>query len=62
MKHSDVNRFQNRYYKCVAHSSATNKMKGVLLLFDRKLHVQVDSFDNDDEGHFVFVTTVVNHT
>uniref|UniRef100_A0A4W5JYT8 Endonuclease/exonuclease/phosphatase domain-containing protein n=1 Tax=Hucho hucho TaxID=62062 RepID=A0A4W5JYT8_9TELE len=62
LKHSDVYRFQNRYYKCVAHSSATNKMKGVLILFDRKRHFQVEGSDHDDAGRFVFVTTVINHS
>ena len=57
-----VYRFQNRYYKCVAQSSATNKIKGVFILFDRKLRVQIEGSDNDDAGHFVFVTTVINHT
>lgn len=62
LKHSDVCRFQDRYYKCVAHSSATNKTNGVLILFGRKLCVQDDCSDNDDADRFVFVTTVINHT
>uniref|UniRef100_A0A674DJ93 Endonuclease/exonuclease/phosphatase domain-containing protein n=1 Tax=Salmo trutta TaxID=8032 RepID=A0A674DJ93_SALTR len=62
LKHSDVYRIQNRYFKCVSHSLATDKTKGVLILFDRKLCVQVEASDNDDAGCFVFVTMVINRS
>ncbi len=40
LKRSDVARFQNKYYKLAAFSSAqnTSKTKGVLILVNRKLN------------------------
>lgn len=62
LKHCDVLRFQNRYYKCVAHSSVTNTTKGPFIWFGRKQRIQVNGSDNDGTGRFVFVTTVKHHT
>uniref|UniRef100_A0A672QA92 exodeoxyribonuclease III n=1 Tax=Sinocyclocheilus grahami TaxID=75366 RepID=A0A672QA92_SINGR len=61
LKMSDIHRFQNRCYKCVVHSSASNKSKGVAILVDRKLGVTIDKCGKDSEGRFSYVAVTVHH-
>ncbi len=55
LKQSDVARFQNKYYKLAAFSSAQNKTKGVLILVNRKLNLTIEHLGSDEKGRFVFV-------
>ena len=41
LKTIHIPRFQNKFYKCVAHCPATNRTKGLAILFNRKLGVKV---------------------
>ncbi len=55
LKQSDVARFQNKYYKLAAFSSAQNKTKGVLILVNRKLNLTIEHLGSDEKGRFVFI-------
>ncbi len=55
VKQSDVARFQNKYYKLAALSSAQNKTKGVLILVNRKLNLTIEHLGSDEKGRFVFI-------
>ncbi len=55
LKQSDVARFQNKYYKLAAFSSAQNKTKGVLILVNRKLNLTIEHLGSDEKGKFVFI-------
>ncbi len=55
LKQSDVARFQNKYYKLAAFSSALNKIKGVLILVNRKLNLKIEHLGSDEKGRFVFI-------
>ncbi len=55
LKQSDVARFQNKYYKLAAFSSAQNKTKGVLILVNRKLNLMIEHHGSDEKGRFVFI-------
>ncbi len=55
LKQSDVARFQNKYYKLAAFSSAQNKTKGVLILVNRKLNLTIEHLSSDEKGRFVFI-------
>ncbi len=48
-------RFQNKYYKLAAFSSAQNKTKGVLILVNRKLNLTIEHLGSDEKGRFVFI-------
>lgn len=61
LKTNDIHRFQNRFYKCVAHSSAPNKTKGVAILFDRKLGVSIDKCGKDRAGRLSYVLVTVHN-
>uniref|UniRef100_A0A671QCI0 Reverse transcriptase domain-containing protein n=1 Tax=Sinocyclocheilus anshuiensis TaxID=1608454 RepID=A0A671QCI0_9TELE len=62
LKISDILRFQSRCYTCVVHSSASNKSKGVAILFDRKLGVTIDKCEKDSEGYiFLYVAVAVHN-
>ncbi len=52
LKQSDVARFQNKYYKLAAFSSAQNKTKGVLILVNRKLNLTIEHLGSDEKGRF----------
>ena len=62
LKTTDVHRFQNRFYKCVVHSSAANKTKGVAILFSRKLGAKVEKLGSDDIGRLTYVCVTINNT
>ncbi len=55
LKQSDVARFQNKYYKLAAFSSAQNKNNGVLILVNRKLNLTIEHLGSDEKGRFVFI-------
>ncbi len=55
LKQSDVARFQNKYYKLAAFSCALNKIKGVLILVNRKLNLTIEHLGSDEKGRFVFI-------
>ncbi len=55
LKQSDVARFQNKYYKLAAFSSAQNKTKGVLILVNWKLNLTIEHLGSDEKGRFVFI-------
>ncbi len=55
LKQSDVARFQNKYYKLAAFSSAQNKTKGVLIHVNRKLNLTIEHLGSDEKGRFVFI-------
>lgn len=57
----DVYRFQNRRFKVIAHSCATTKSEGVLILADRRLYMTVDNSE-DFDGRFVLVVITINNT
>ncbi len=48
-------RFQNKYYKLAAFSCALNKIKGVLILVNRKLNLTIEHLGSDEKGRFVFI-------
>ncbi len=48
LKQSDVARFQNKYYKLAAFSSAQNKTKGVLILVNWKLNLTIEHLGSDE--------------
>ncbi len=58
LKQSDVARFQNKYYKLAAFSSAQNKTKGVLILVNRKLNLTIEHLGSDEKGRFVFIRCI----
>lgn len=58
---NNVQRFQNKHYKVVAHSCASSKTKGVLILVQRKLQCLVVENGKDDEGRFVYVLLAINY-
>lgn len=62
LRTTDIHRFQNRFYKCIAHSSATNRTKGVAILFNRKLGVKVEKTGSDDVGRLAHVCCTINST
>lgn len=49
-------------YKCVAHSSVTNRTKGVAILFSRKLGVKVEKSGNNGIGRLTYVCVTFNKT
>ncbi len=51
LKQSDVARFQNKYYKLAAFSSAKNKT--MLILVNRKLNLTIEHLGSDEKGRFV---------
>ncbi len=51
LKQSDVARFQNKYYKLAAFSSAQNKT----ILVNRKLNLTIEHLGSDEKGRFVFI-------
>ncbi len=55
LKQSDVARFQNKYYKLAAFSSAQNKTKGVLILVNQKLNLTIEHLGSNEMGRFVFI-------
>ncbi len=55
LKQSDVARFQNKYYKLAAFFCALNKIKGVLILVNRKLNLSIEHLGSDEKGRFVFI-------
>ncbi len=55
LKQSDVARFQNKYYKLAAFSSAQNKTKWVLILVNRRLNLTIEHLGSDEKGRFVFI-------
>ncbi len=55
LKQSDVARFQNKYYKLAAFSCAQNKIKGVLILVNRKLNLTIEHLGSDEKVRFVFI-------
>lgn len=59
---SSVQRFQNKYYKVVAHSCATSKSRGVLILAERKLQFKVLDNGSDQTGRFVYVLLSINYS
>lgn len=61
LKTNDIHRFQNRFYKCVTYSSAANRSKGVAILFDRKLCVNIDNSGKDDVGRFTYVCITIDN-
>uniref|UniRef100_A0A3Q1GE03 Endonuclease/exonuclease/phosphatase domain-containing protein n=1 Tax=Acanthochromis polyacanthus TaxID=80966 RepID=A0A3Q1GE03_9TELE len=61
LKTNDIHRFQNRSYKCVAHSSAPSKTKGVAILFSRRLGVKVEKQGRDDIGRLTYVCIMINN-
>ncbi len=50
LKHSVVARFQNKYYKLAAFSSAQKKNKGVLILVNRKLNLTIEHLGSDEKA------------
>ncbi len=62
LKTTDIHKFQNRFYRCVAHSSASNRTKGVAILFHRKLGVKVEKSGNDDIGRMSYICVTINNT
>lgn len=50
LKITDIHRLQNRFYKCVAYSSAANRSKGNAVLFNRKLGLSIASSGKDEVG------------
>ncbi len=62
MKTTDIHRFQNRFYKCVAHSSAMNRTKEVAILLSRKSEVKVEKSGSDDIGRLAYVCVTINST
>ncbi|XDV28465.1 hypothetical protein PO909_031771 [Leuciscus waleckii] len=61
LKTNDIHRFQNRYYKCIVHSCAPNKSKGVAILFDRKLALNIDKFGKDSEGRLSYAAVTAHN-
>uniref|UniRef100_A0A3B1KHZ5 Reverse transcriptase domain-containing protein n=1 Tax=Astyanax mexicanus TaxID=7994 RepID=A0A3B1KHZ5_ASTMX len=55
LKHCDVYRFQNKYYKVAISSSAQNRTKGVAILVKRRLPLFIDQVGNDQEGRYAFI-------
>uniref|UniRef100_A0AAY5KPR7 Endonuclease/exonuclease/phosphatase domain-containing protein n=1 Tax=Esox lucius TaxID=8010 RepID=A0AAY5KPR7_ESOLU len=62
LKTTDIHRIQNRFYKCVAHSSATNRTKGVAILFSRKLGVKVGKSCCYDIGRLTYICVTIDNT
>ena len=62
LKSADVHRFQNRYFKVISSSSATNKMKGVLILSKRQTDFSVIRSGGDTEGRITYVVGSLNNT
>ena len=56
LKTTDIHRFQNRFYECVAHSSATNGTKGEAILFSSTLEVKVEKLGNDGTGRLTYIS------
>ncbi|KAL2081000.1 hypothetical protein ACEWY4_022853 [Coilia grayii] len=59
---SNVQRFQNKRYKVIAHSCAISKTRGVLILADRKLQLTILDKGSDQIGRFVYVLLSVNYS
>uniref|UniRef100_A0A3B1K9P9 exodeoxyribonuclease III n=1 Tax=Astyanax mexicanus TaxID=7994 RepID=A0A3B1K9P9_ASTMX len=57
----DVLRFRNRHFKVVSYSCATSKCKGVLIVQDRKLPLQVTTLGGDDQGRFTYIVVKIHH-
>ncbi len=53
LKQSDVARFQNKYYKLIALLKI--KLRGVLILVNRKLNLTIEHLGSDEKGRFVFI-------
>uniref|UniRef100_A0A3B3SCE4 exodeoxyribonuclease III n=1 Tax=Paramormyrops kingsleyae TaxID=1676925 RepID=A0A3B3SCE4_9TELE len=58
---NNVQRFQNKHYKLIAHSCASSKSRGVLILAQRKLPYTVVESGKDNNGRFVYVLLVINY-
>lgn len=59
LKSSDVHRFQNRRYKILSSSCASNRTRGVLILAARSLQITVHHTFSDDQGRFTLAIITV---
>ncbi len=62
LKQSDVARFQNKYYKLAAFSSAQNKTKGVLILVNRKLNLTIEHLGSQVKSSHLYLYSAFNNT
>lgn len=62
LKAADVHRFQNRYFKVICSSLATNKTKGVLIVSKRNFDFSIIRSGGDTEGRITYAVGSVNNT
>lgn len=60
LKQEDVHRFQNRRFKIIASSCASNKTKGVVILVKRSAQLTVHLTGKDTSGRFAYAIVSVS--
>lgn len=61
LKLGDVPHFQNKHSKVVAHLCAPTKPKGVLIMHNRKLSLQIDASGGDEEDRLAYLVVRIHH-
>lgn len=61
LKKEDVHRCNNKFYKVISASSATDKTKGVMILLRRNLRMDIIEHDNDTDGRIAHVKALVGN-